>query len=111
MITAPTFLLVLALGLCALIFYDVTKSVRTGVARGRTGTIRRATRPEALFFCQTLADLDATLIPIETKAASGFDCSFFGDALATGIVAKFDDALEMLLGRETFLWSLSAPGQ
>jgi hypothetical protein len=45
--TSRIFLLIIALGLCALISYDITKAVRTGVARGRTGTIRRATRPEA----------------------------------------------------------------
>ena len=56
MITARTFLLVLALGLCALISYDITKAIRTGVARGRTGRIRRATRPEA-FRVYIIADV------------------------------------------------------
>lgn len=41
------FLLIAAVGLCVLIFHDITKTVRTGNARGRTGTIKRATRPEA----------------------------------------------------------------
>ena len=45
--TARIFLLFFALGLCALISYDITKVVRTGIAHGRTGTIRRAARPEA----------------------------------------------------------------
>lgn len=47
MSTARTFLLILSLGICALISYDIAKTVRIGIARGRTGTIRRATRPEA----------------------------------------------------------------
>jgi hypothetical protein len=41
------FLLIAALGLCVLISYDITTAVRTGNARGRTGTIKRATRPDA----------------------------------------------------------------
>jgi hypothetical protein len=41
------FLLIAATGLCALISNDITKAVRTGNARGRTGVIKRATRPEA----------------------------------------------------------------
>jgi hypothetical protein len=40
------FLLILALGLCALITHDMRKAIRTGEARSRTGTIRRATRPD-----------------------------------------------------------------
>jgi hypothetical protein len=45
--STQVFLLIAALGLCALISYDITKTVRTGNARGRTGTIKRATRPDA----------------------------------------------------------------
>ena len=41
------FLLIAALGLCALITHDMTKAIRTGETRSRTGTIRRATRPDA----------------------------------------------------------------
>jgi hypothetical protein len=44
------FLLILALGLCALITHDMTKAIRTGETRTRTGTIRRATRPDAFRF-------------------------------------------------------------
>jgi hypothetical protein len=45
--TMQTFLLILALGLCALISYDLTNTIRSGKARGRTGIVERATRPDA----------------------------------------------------------------
>jgi hypothetical protein len=41
------FLLIAAVPLCAVISYDITKSVHTGKARGSTGNIERATRPDA----------------------------------------------------------------
>jgi hypothetical protein len=65
MITARTFVLVLALDLRALISCDITKAIRTGVARGRTGRIRRATRPEA-FRLYIIADVLALALCLGT---------------------------------------------
>jgi hypothetical protein len=47
MVIARTFLLVLTLSHCALISYEITKTILPRVARGRTGRIRRTTRSEA----------------------------------------------------------------